>query len=82
MVLAGKTLFVAGAPGMTDPKDPFGTPDDNPRGVLAAFAAETGEKLSECEIPSLPVWDGLAAAGGRLYLATLDGHVLCLRGAQ
>jgi hypothetical protein len=29
----------------------------------------------------MPVFDGLSAANGRLYLSTLDGKVLCLRGA-
>jgi hypothetical protein len=27
-----------------------------------------------------PAWDGLAAAGGRLFLSTQDGRVVCLTG--
>jgi hypothetical protein len=45
---------------------------------LAAFAAEDGRQLSELQLPSPPVWDGLAAANGKLYLTLMDGKVLCL----
>lgn len=30
----------------------------------------------------MPVWDGLAAANGRLYLATEDGKVVCFTGRK
>ena len=45
---------------------------------LRIVSAADGRKISECELPAMPVFDGLAAANGRLYLATLDGRVLCL----
>jgi len=44
---------------------------------LAALAAEDGRQLSELQLSSPPVWDGLAAANGKLYLTTMDGKVLC-----
>ena len=44
---------------------------------LWAFSAGDGKKLSELAIPAEPVFDGLAAAGGRLYLSTKDGKLLC-----
>jgi hypothetical protein len=46
--------------------------------VLTVVSADTGEKLSEQRIAAIPVWDGMIAAGGRLYLALQDGTVLCL----
>jgi outer membrane protein assembly factor BamB len=46
-------------------------------GRLAIFAAADGRKLAERPIPA-PVWDGLAAAYGRLYVCTQSGEVLCL----
>ena len=46
-------------------------------GRLLALAASDGRKLAERELPA-PVWDGLAAAYGRLYVATRDGRLLCL----
>ncbi len=45
---------------------------------LRIVNAADGRRISECELPAVPVFDGLAAARGRLYLSTLDGTVLCL----
>jgi len=47
------------------------------RGRLAAFAAADGKKLAERDLPPV-VWDGMAAAHGRLYVSTADGKVLAL----
>jgi outer membrane protein assembly factor BamB len=51
-------------------------------GLLWAVSAENGEKLTECRLEELPVFDGMAAAGGRLYLATTEGAVLCFAGTR
>ena len=49
-----------------------------PQGVLLyAASASDGWKLAEYKLDSLPVRDGMAAANGRLYLATKNGKVLC-----
>ncbi len=47
-------------------------------GVLLAIDKTAGEKLAEFRLPSAPVFDGMIAAGGRLYLATTDGRLLCM----
>ena len=47
------------------------------RGRLMAFAAADGKLLAQRGRPP-PVWDGMAAAHGRLYVATRDGSVICL----
>ncbi len=47
-------------------------------GVLTVVSAGTGEKLSEKGITAIPVWDGMIAAGGRLYMSLQDGTVVCL----
>jgi hypothetical protein len=36
--------------------------------------------LAGMKLEAVPVFDGMIAAGGRLFLATTDGRVLCLRG--
>ena len=46
--------------------------------MLAAFAAGDGKKIAEHTLPAPPVWDGMAAAGGRLFISTSDGHILCM----
>ena len=56
---------------------------DGRKGVyLRIVGAADGGKISECELPDLPVFDGLAAANGRLYVATLGGKVLCYGRAE
>ncbi len=47
-------------------------------GVLMAVSKKSGEKLSAYRLASTPVFDGMAAANGCLYLAMLDGSVVCL----
>ena len=49
---------------------------------LRIVRASDGQKLSECTLPAMPVFDSLSAANGRLYLATLDGKVLCYEGIK
>jgi outer membrane protein assembly factor BamB len=49
--------------------------------VLWAVSAKDGRKKAEIKLDVLPVFDGLIAAGGELYMATVDGKVACLRGA-
>jgi len=93
MVLANKTLFVVGPPDVVDEKEAFNRPDDagiraklaeqsaalegRKGALLWVVSASDGEKLAEYNLESPPVWDGMAAANGRLYLATNDGRVLC-----
>jgi outer membrane protein assembly factor BamB len=47
-------------------------------GVLVVVSAETGRKLSTHKIAGIPVWDGMIAAKGRLYMALQDGSILCM----
>jgi hypothetical protein len=74
MVLARNTLFMAGPP------DVFATdgPTDNKESILYVALAEDGRELARYKLDSSPVFDGMAAAYGRLYIAMEDGCVLCL----
>jgi outer membrane protein assembly factor BamB len=98
MTLADKTLFVAGPPDLLDEEaawkniyDPKTQQDAEAQlkslqgakgSALWALSAETGEKLSECPLPSAPIYDGMAAAYGKLYVALADGSVVCLGGRK
>jgi len=46
--------------------------------VLRAVAAADGRTLAESRLPAPPVFDGMAAANARLYIALMDGSVVCL----
>ena len=92
IVLAGKTLFVAGppdAPAVVDKNvwytfdskkvdDYWAAFDGKKGGELWAFSTTNGEKLSEQKLNAPPVFDGMAAAYGRLYISTKDGKLLCM----
>ena len=46
-------------------------------GVLQAVAAADGKSIAAYRLDSPPVFDGLIAAGGRLFLSTIDGKLRC-----
>jgi outer membrane protein assembly factor BamB len=46
------------------------------KGWLVALSAADGKKLAQLEAPP-PVWDGMAAASGRLYVSTQEGDIVC-----
>ncbi len=93
MVLAGKTLFVAGPPDVVDEEEAFFALDNaavleklaeqsallkgKDGACLWAVSAISGKKLAEHRIDSLPVWDGMIAANGKLYLTTMNGEAVC-----
>jgi hypothetical protein len=45
--------------------------------VLKTFDESTGRELSSVTIQSMPVFDGMILAGGRVFMSTVDGTVLC-----
>ena len=85
MVLAGETLFVAGVPDVADPTDPsaaLAALEGRKGAQLQAYSAADGRKLAEYKLASPPVFDGLIAAGGRLFWSTTDGKVVCMDGRR
>jgi len=82
LLRAGETLFAAGSPDIVDPDDPHGAWEGRKGGVLAAFSTAEGKKLAGYRLPSPPVWDGMAAVPGRLFLALENGEIACYGGAQ
>jgi outer membrane protein assembly factor BamB len=82
MALAGEVLFVAGTP-VTFPEDDLAKGyEGRLGGVLWAVSASTGEKLAEYRLEAAPVWDSLAVAHGRVYIATQDGALHCFAEGQ
>jgi hypothetical protein len=47
-------------------------------GVVWAVSAGNGEKKAELALDAPPVFDGMAAAQGKLFIVTMDGKVICL----
>ncbi len=78
MALADKVLFVAGP--AADAGDGLEERDENQEALLMAISASDGTELAKYRLDSSPVWDGMAAANGRLYLSLENGQVLCMVG--
>ncbi len=88
-----RTLFIAGLPdlvdedavkaGMASPKILDGLKKQDKawlgeKGALFwAVSGTDGTKLAEYELTAPPIFDGMIAARGRLYVVTMDGHVIC-----
>ena len=78
MVLAGNNLFLAGPPDIFASDEPAATFEGKRGGLLCVLSAADGSELAKYDLDSPPVFDGMAAAGGRLYIAATGGEVLCL----
>jgi len=96
MVLADKTLFVAGPPDLVN-EDEVVADLVNPElleklaaqeaalagkkgAMLLAVSTTDGATLAQQKLKFPPTWDGMAAANGCLYLSTVDGKIMCLAG--
>ncbi len=93
MVLAQDRLFVAGPPDLVNEEEALRNLRDEDTqahlsaqdaawrgrkgGLLWTVSAETGQALASCELESPPVFDGMCAGEGRLYLSTMSGTVEC-----
>jgi len=75
---ADRLLVVAGPPDVVDPKDPLGAFDGRKGAEMWVFSADSGKVVAKYLLDAPPVFDGMAAAQGSLYLSTTDGQLLCL----
>ncbi|MHC4400061.1 MAG: hypothetical protein ACYTG0_10300 [Planctomycetota bacterium] len=82
MVKAGDVLFLAGPPDVVDPNDRLAAFEGRKGARLAAVSAGDGKKLTERSLDAPPVFDGLIAAGGRLFVSLEDGTLACLGGSR
>jgi outer membrane protein assembly factor BamB len=78
MLRAGELLFIGGMPVAIPKEGSYEIFEGRDGGVLAAVSPADGKTVAEHKLDRPPVWDGMAAAEGRLYLSTVDGHVVCM----
>jgi len=78
LVRAGEALWIAGVPNVGDSPEPFAAFEGRAGGLLAAFSTADGTELARYDLDAAPVFDGMAAAGGQLLIATVDGEVRLL----
>ncbi len=82
MLLAGDRLYAAGVPDSADPAGALAALEGQKGGLLYVLSVSDGKKLQEYRLDSPPVFEGMAAARGRLFIATRAGEVVCLAAAQ
>ncbi|HEC02978.1 MAG TPA: hypothetical protein ENI81_05520, partial [Phycisphaerales bacterium] len=87
LVLADTTLFIAGPPEPDDTRRSEMTLEDADKAEAAflgrqgaslyAVAAADGRQLAQYELESPPVFDGMIAAHGRLFVSLQNGSLVC-----
>ena len=78
MVKAGDKLYVAGPPKIAPGQDSWVALEGKKGSRLCVFSTADGTKLEEYKLDDVPVFDGMIAAYGRVYMATQAGRLLCL----
>jgi hypothetical protein len=78
MVLAGKKLLLAGFIDAIDPADPWAKIEGRKDAVLWVLSKKNGSKLAQYSLETLPVWNGMAAANGRVLISMKNGKLVCM----
>jgi hypothetical protein len=78
MAVGRGTLLCAGTPDVIDADEPWAAYEGKRGGVLFALGTADGTLQAELKLDSAPVYDGMAIAGGRLYLSTAGETLLCI----
>jgi outer membrane protein assembly factor BamB len=98
MTAVSDKIFIAGPPDLLDERQAFHYPDDpeikarlkrqaealdgRAGGQLWVLTKTDGTLVSRYALDTIPVFDGMAAAGESLYMTTIDGRVMCLNERQ
>ncbi|MCH7990144.1 MAG: PQQ-binding-like beta-propeller repeat protein, partial [Planctomycetes bacterium] len=95
MVVAGEMMFAAGPPDVAEkqgagekslllknPAETLSAWQGKQGGVMWVLSAKDGKRLAQYKLDAPPVFDGMAATLGRLYMATTDGSVVCLESVK
>ena len=78
MLLAGERLYLAGPPDLSPEAGAYEAMIGKRGALFRVVSTSDGGKLAEFEMDEVPVFDGLIAAAGRLYMATMEGTLVCL----
>lgn len=81
MLLAGRTLFIAGPDAGQENRGLAELRTVNP-GQILAVSANDGKTLANCRLAASPVLDGMVAIPGRLLVSCTDGTIRCFADRQ
>ena len=82
MLKAGERLYLGVMPVEIPPDDPHAAYEGRRGGALWVVSAKDGATIAQHKMASPVTWDGMAAAGGRLFTTTMAGEVVCWSGAR
>lgn len=80
MLKSGEHLFLGVMPTEIPEDDPHSAYEGRMGGEIWVYAASDGAKVARYPLDTGAVWDGMAAANGRLYVSTLDGYLVSFEG--
>jgi hypothetical protein len=90
MVLASDRLVVAGVPDLGEkasdglwfrnPTEALDAFEGRKGGVACLVSAADGKTLARRQLDQPPVFDGMSAADGRVFISLKNGTVICLGG--
>ena len=78
MVVTEKKLLVAGFMDAIDPKDPWANIEGRKNSVLWILSKQDGTILERHNLETLPVWNGMAAANGKVFISLKNGKLVCM----
>jgi hypothetical protein len=81
MLKSGDHLFMGVMPVGILQDDPHAAYECREGGMIWIASAKDGSKVAEYELGAPVVWDGMAAANGRLFMSKTDGSVVCWAGS-
>ena len=82
MVGTAGALYTAGPPDLCDPDDPLAALEGRAGAVLSAFDPADGSKRFECKLDTPPIFDGISAANGKLFVSFENGQIECWAGRE
>lgn len=77
LLVGSDSLYLAGVRDIVDEQDPWAHYDGRMGGMLTIHSKSDGKLKREIDLKSPAVFDGLASAGGKLFISCKDGSVLC-----
>ena len=77
MLKSGDNLYMGTMPIQTLPGDPYAAFEGRMGGMITIVSAKDGKQVAEYKLAAPVVWDGMAAANGRLFVSTETGTVQC-----
>ncbi len=82
MLVAQDRLYLAGTPDLLPGWTAHEAMIGKRGATFRVVSTSDGTTLSEFSMKEAPVFDGLIAAGDRLFMATMDGTLVCLGGKK